>query len=125
CVVRLLVLLVCAVVFVFFFFSSRRRHTRLVSDWSSDVCSSDLLEDLLAYEASGSSERRADVQEVSNYLAALAYARRELASEKGQIGRASCRERGGMSEGGGGMKERRRRKEVGMKGARARWKRDG
>src|SRR5438093_13745868 len=25
-----------------FFFSSRRRHTRLVSDWSSDVCSSDL-----------------------------------------------------------------------------------
>src|SRR5258706_8196140 len=26
----------------FFFFSSRRRHTRLVSDWSSDVCSSDL-----------------------------------------------------------------------------------
>src|SRR5258706_4495428 len=23
----------------FFFFSSRRRHTRLVSDWSSDVCS--------------------------------------------------------------------------------------
>src|SRR5258706_11378654 len=28
---------------VFFFFSSRRRHTRLVSDWSSDVCSSDLI----------------------------------------------------------------------------------
>ena len=25
-----------------FFFSSRRRHTRLVRDWSSDVCSSDL-----------------------------------------------------------------------------------
>src|SRR5262249_19132483 len=25
-----------------FLFSSRRRHTRLVSDWSSDVCSSDL-----------------------------------------------------------------------------------
>src|SRR5438046_9259726 len=31
--------------FVFFFFSSRRRHTRLVSDWSSDVCSSDLAGD--------------------------------------------------------------------------------
>src|SRR5262249_56450066 len=30
-------LCVCSV-----FFSSRRRHTRLVSDWSSDVCSSDL-----------------------------------------------------------------------------------
>src|SRR5260370_10443746 len=28
---------------VFFFFSSRRRHTRFKCDWSSDVCSSDLL----------------------------------------------------------------------------------
>src|SRR5690625_7825557 len=27
----------------FFFFSSRRRHTRWPRDWSSDVCSSDLL----------------------------------------------------------------------------------
>ena len=31
-----------SVVFVVFFFSSRRRHTRFTSDWSSDVCSSDL-----------------------------------------------------------------------------------
>src|SRR5205814_293217 len=29
--------------FFFFFFSSRRRHTRCLSDWSSDVCSSDLI----------------------------------------------------------------------------------
>src|SRR5882762_12014519 len=28
----------------FFFFSSRRRHTRFKCDWSSDVCSSDLVE---------------------------------------------------------------------------------
>src|SRR5450432_2490782 len=28
---------------LFFFFSSRRRHTRSDRDWSSDVCSSDLL----------------------------------------------------------------------------------
>src|SRR5437899_7372942 len=27
---------------MWFFFSSRRRHTRCLSDWSSDVCSSDL-----------------------------------------------------------------------------------
>src|SRR6266487_983346 len=26
-----------------FFFSSRRRHTRWTGDWSSDVCSSDLV----------------------------------------------------------------------------------
>src|SRR5699024_11722261 len=29
--------------FFFFFFSSRRRHTRSKRDWSSDVCSSDLI----------------------------------------------------------------------------------
>src|SRR6476620_5718320 len=29
----------------FFFFSSRRRHTRYWRDWSSDVCSSDLVAD--------------------------------------------------------------------------------
>src|SRR5271168_4968698 len=29
---------------ILFFFSSRRRHTRSYGDWSSDVCSSDLLQ---------------------------------------------------------------------------------
>src|SRR2546422_5725688 len=33
----------CHVVCFFFFFSSRRRHTRCSRDWSSDVCSSDLI----------------------------------------------------------------------------------
>src|SRR5438034_10237834 len=32
----------CVVLFSFFF-SSRRRHTRSLCDWSSDVCSSDLI----------------------------------------------------------------------------------
>src|SRR5699024_11584916 len=31
-----------------FFFSSRRRHTRSKRDWSSDVCSSDLLGSLVS-----------------------------------------------------------------------------
>src|SRR5690349_8906974 len=34
---------ICCGLFFFFFFSSRRRHTRSLRDWSSDVCSSDLL----------------------------------------------------------------------------------
>src|SRR5256885_10620150 len=34
---------IAVVICNFFFFSSRRRHTRLQGDWSSDVCSSDLL----------------------------------------------------------------------------------
>src|SRR3712207_6211778 len=37
-------------VILFFFFSSRRRHTRYWRDWSSDVCSSDLLEEIKASE---------------------------------------------------------------------------
>src|SRR5260370_8842910 len=34
---------VCMGVVLLFFFSSRRRHTRFKCDWSSDVCSSDLV----------------------------------------------------------------------------------
>src|SRR5205807_7745882 len=37
----------CVTVSLFFFFSSRRRHTRLQGDWSSDVCSSDLGNDVI------------------------------------------------------------------------------
>src|SRR3712207_7968197 len=35
-------------IYFFFFFSSRRRHTRYWRDWSSDVCSSDLIRQKLA-----------------------------------------------------------------------------
>src|SRR5438093_10715566 len=68
-----------------FFFSSRRRHTSLVSDWSSDVCSSDLfvcyhLYQQTKYTASSSPFRLASGDE----------ARLLIAEE---IGRASCRER--------------------------------
>src|SRR5690242_21026653 len=44
---------------VFFFFSSRRRHTRLTCDWSSDVCSSDLvaLDGVLRHDALGRAGR--------------------------------------------------------------------
>src|SRR5690606_40228765 len=36
------------------FFSSRRRHTRFSRDWSSDVCSSDLLKERVPDKASAS-----------------------------------------------------------------------
>src|SRR2546430_6743182 len=42
-----------------FFFSSRRRHTRFDCDWSSDVCSSDLLPD-------ATPEVRRDLQELTD-----------------------------------------------------------
>src|SRR5690606_40529768 len=39
------------VCFICFFVSSRRRHTRFSRDWSSDVCSSDLGEDMRGIKA--------------------------------------------------------------------------
>src|SRR2546426_4256773 len=44
----------------FFFFSSRRRHTRLQGDWSSDVCSSDLVigNNALVVDAAAAEARR-------------------------------------------------------------------
>src|SRR5205814_2904867 len=43
---------------VVFFFSSRRRHTRCLSDWSSDVCSSDLGEGAVASRELGEFEAK-------------------------------------------------------------------
>src|SRR5438046_8732135 len=63
-----------------FCFSSRRRHTRLVSDWSSDVCSSDLGRD--SRSAPG----------LRGPLGCLSQARYGIAWGA-EIGRASCRER--------------------------------
>src|SRR5690625_6976741 len=37
---------------MYFFFSSRRRHTRWPRDWSSDVCSSDLLNSMMKQTSS-------------------------------------------------------------------------
>src|SRR5438045_4909531 len=52
----LIVGVVCRV--LIFFFSSRRRHTRCLSDWSSDVCSSDLRRAAPARADAGCAEQR-------------------------------------------------------------------
>src|SRR5205814_7928663 len=94
--------------------SSRRRHTRCLSDWSSDVCSSDLgaaqISDWLI--VSGGRElvaaklitkRRAirDVVQLHEDSEPLVRTEREVprhasveVDERKEIGRASCRERG-------------------------------
>src|SRR2546429_3386637 len=45
----------------FFFFSSRRRHTRCSRDWSSDVCSSDLFQQI-GKQSSGFSDGHASLR---------------------------------------------------------------
>src|SRR5258706_6300633 len=87
-----------------FFFSSRRRHTRLVSDWSSDVCSSDLdahiapvdgmanaaLVELLSKALKISRRNVCIVSGNSSRTKVVEISGVDLESE---IGRASCRER--------------------------------
>src|SRR5690625_7459203 len=85
-----------------FFFSSRRRHTRWPRDWSSDVCSSDLI---VATEHSPSIYVLQDPSLPSNEPTAhellsaihpnavLSY-ESALRAHQLKIGRASCRERG-------------------------------
>src|SRR5262245_65221130 len=89
---------------VFFFFSSRRRHTRCLSDWSSDVCSSDLV-----FRISPDCTKVDAVVTDTVYPNGLAFTPDEsvlyvndtrLAEIRAydmrpdEIGRASCRERG-------------------------------
>src|SRR6266542_3676793 len=57
-----------------FFFSSRRRHTRCYRDWSSDVCSSDLLQAVVQENLSKRSTEAAQAEhivtdEVSRFIA--------------------------------------------------------
>src|SRR5689334_23403161 len=86
--------------FFFFFFSSRRRHTRWNCDWSSDVCSSDLDQEVLALRLLRRDDVRAELrgqldlvlvdefQDTSPIQLAVFLELGNL-----EIGRASCRER--------------------------------
>src|SRR5262245_66254649 len=84
-----------------FFFSSRRRHTRCLSDWSSDVCSSDLasagghLVALLA-TSGGVTELEGDGgnKDVSSKVSAVIdfFGPTDLRSEERRVGKESrCR----------------------------------
>src|SRR5262249_57472369 len=64
---------VYAVYIYSFFFSSRRRHTRLVSDWSSDVCSSDLEEGIVLARGEGNAYDTIQVRHVSGGISTLRF----------------------------------------------------
>src|SRR5206468_6186775 len=83
--VKMVVFIEYDVYFMFFFFSSRRRHTRSDRDWSSDVCSSDLVDDgrITAEEAAHHPQR-------SLLLRALNGT--EMRSEERRVGK-ECRSR--------------------------------
>src|SRR5438105_10893667 len=76
--------------FCFFFFSSRRRHTRSTRDWSSDVCSSDLLS--LRPQRLSEFIGQDRVKESLRIYIDAALARREPRSEERRVGK-ECRSR--------------------------------
>src|SRR5690625_7600163 len=77
----------------FFFFSSRRRHTRWPRDWSSDVCSSDLLSGLVLGVGIVDQHVEPHVRRI-NAVGQDVEGDLHLEVVAGvQIGRASCRER--------------------------------
>src|SRR5256885_17267579 len=94
-----------------FFFSSRRRHTRLQGDWSSDVCSSDLVDALHAAHdrfdratlVVGGDDDGQLHDLMTGVLASSTYPCR-LTTENG---RASGRERGEISVGAGSLKKKK------------------
>src|SRR5262249_61798093 len=106
-----------------FFFASRRRHTRLVSDWSSDVCSSDLRQTgdhaltvmtLAALDRNQQMRRGGEgklewlrIRHLDDFAGERAPG---AALPPREIGRASCRERGESS--GGSVAVRKNRGEA-------------
>src|SRR5687768_17887735 len=92
----------------FFFFSSRRRHTRCSRDWSSDVCSSDLLPlvakikaggpaadrrgPLLAFRAFAAEQRRHDLR-----VARLREAEEKIGEPVEVVRRHAAAQRGGAT----------------------------
>src|SRR5258706_12193858 len=67
-----------------FLFSSRRRHTRLVSDWNSDVCSSDL-------KQKRSEEHPSELQSLTNLVCRLLLGSEEHTSEIQSLNNLVCR----------------------------------
>src|SRR3546814_5103341 len=85
---------------VVFFFKQKTAYERRISDWSSDVCSSDLARKIMicCHAARAQCDRRATGRGVSHMQQSLDMPTADLrdqrrAQREHQIGRASCRER--------------------------------
>src|SRR2546430_8024806 len=106
------------IVCIVFFFSSRRRHTRFDCDWSSDVCSSDLLdgvrgdaaEGLLAVPGTAAlrvAQARHQREQCAEGAFGLTHRQARHTADR-EIGRASCRGRGEISVVGVSLKKKKK-----------------
>src|SRR5258705_4419358 len=76
----------------FFFFSSRRRHTRCLSDWSSDVCSSDLVCRLLLENRSGRDSSRVPYVSRTGYSDSDSTIDHTVSQQEGAFAERYCHE---------------------------------
>src|SRR3546814_3472294 len=76
------------IMFAVCFFKQKTAYEMRISDWSSDVCSSDLLTDYLAQAVRAADRLKRDIGLIFG-----AIVRRERPGLVEKIGRASCRER--------------------------------
>src|SRR3546814_2719433 len=76
----------------FFFFKQKTAYDMRISDWSSDVCSSDLL-DAVAHENVGAAEAGRTGADNRDFLLGPAHLGHVRTPALLEIGRASCRER--------------------------------
>src|SRR5699024_11287812 len=84
--------------YFFFFFSSRRRHTISKRDWSSDVCSSDLIKGLLINFIHHFWPSLLKLNFLEEFITPIVKVTKKSDSTRvkpfySKIGRASCRER--------------------------------
>src|SRR5205807_6573628 len=88
-----------------FFVTSRTRHTTLQGDWTSDVCSSDLLSKARAQPGRASEPSKGPLRKtIRRQDATHRTTRRQdehFRRMRPQIGRASCRERVAVLDVGG------------------------
>src|SRR3546814_9449017 len=105
----------CFTVLFFFFFKQKTAYERRISDWSSDVCSSDLRLQKLGMEEVERADGKAEFSELWPFLGAH---RRELIVDRGARGEPAAvdqrRQQGARSE------ERRVGKEC-VSTCRSRW----
>src|SRR3546814_9747581 len=76
----------------FFLFKQKTAYELRISDWSSDVCSSDLFQAIAGYDADGDGEP-GDLLDADGLIDPAKIDAQGHRGGRDQIGRASCRER--------------------------------
>src|SRR3546814_1494357 len=74
----------CLFVFMFFFFKQKTAYEMRISDWSSDVCSSDLLRSPFGLFLFGAGEQHIDSQRDENACRKNDQCTRAIAPQQGQ-----------------------------------------